>query len=151
MRWWHLDCYRHEHWEATIHILCYLKGTRTLGLVLGGLNPVQLLGYSDSNYRNFIETSWLIAGYCFSLGSEMISWCSCKGQTVANSTCYAKYMALHKSVQEAMFLRQMMKELDFESLGPTPIYCDNNTAIILSEDHIGHPWVKHIRVKYHYV
>jgi hypothetical protein len=32
-----------------------------------------------------------------------------------------------------------------------PIYCDNNTAIILSKDHAGHPWVKHIQVKYHYM
>jgi len=140
----YLNCYRPEHWEVAIRVLRYLKGTRTLGLVLGGSNPVQLLGYSDSDYANCIETSRSIVGYCFSLGSGMISWRSRKGQTVANSTCYAEYMALHKVAREAVFLREMLKELDFAPLDATPICCDNSAAIILSEDHIGHPHVKHI-------
>jgi hypothetical protein len=48
-------------------------------------------------------------------------------------------MALHKSAQEAMFLREMLRELGLKTKGPMPIYCDNNTAIILSKDHAGHP------------
>jgi hypothetical protein len=48
----YLDCYRQEHWDAAIRVLRYLKGTRTLGLVLGGSNPAQLFGYSDSDYAN---------------------------------------------------------------------------------------------------
>jgi len=147
----YLDCYRPEHWEVAIRVLHYLKGTRTLGLVLGGSNPVQLLGYSDSDYANCIETSCSIVGYCFSLGSGMISWCSRKGQTIVDSTCYAKYMALHEAAREAVFLREMLEELDFALLDATPICCNNSVAVILSEDHIGHPRVKHIRVKYHYV
>jgi hypothetical protein len=70
-----LDCYRSEHWEAAIHIVRYLKGTRTLGLRLGGTNKIRLIGYLDSDYANCIETSWSIARYCFTLGSGMISWC----------------------------------------------------------------------------
>ena len=31
-----LDCFRQEHWSAAIRVLHYLKGTRTLSLVLGG-------------------------------------------------------------------------------------------------------------------
>jgi len=81
----------------------------------------------------------------------MILWHSRKGQTVADSTCYAKYMALHEAAQEVVFLREMLEELNFAPSDATPICCDNSMAIILSEDHVGHPHVKHIRVKYHYV
>jgi hypothetical protein len=92
-----LDCYRLEHWEAAIHVVQYLKGTRTLGLTLGGSNNLELIGYSDSDYANCIKTSRSVAGYCFTLGLGMISWHSRKGQTVADSTCYAEYMALHEA------------------------------------------------------
>jgi len=47
--------------------------------------------------------------------------------------------------------KEMLEELNFAPSDATPICCDNSMAIILSEDHVGHPHVKHIRVKYHYV
>jgi hypothetical protein len=59
-------------------------------------------------------------------------------------------MALHEATQEAMFLGEMLTELDFEPTEAMPIFCDNNAAIILSEDHVGHSRVKHIHIKYHY-
>ena len=52
-----LDCYRPEHWEAAIWVLHYLKGTRTHVLMLGGKAPLMLIGYSDSDYANCLNTS----------------------------------------------------------------------------------------------
>ena len=92
----YLDCYGPEHWSAAIRILCYLKGTHDYVLVLGGTNPLRLSGYSDSDYANCLDTSRSIGGYCFTLGSGMISWSSRKQRTVADSSCYAEYIALMK-------------------------------------------------------
>jgi len=146
-----LDCYRLEHWEAAICIVRYLKGTRTLRLVLGGDNPISLIGYSDSDYANCVSTSRSIGGYCFSLGSGMISWSSRKQKTVADSSCYAEYIALHDASHEGIFLRQLLLGLEVLPSGPTPLFCDNDAASQLTEDHMWHSRVKHIRVKYHYV
>jgi len=146
-----LNCYRPEHWEAATRVLRYLKGTRSLVLKLGGQNSLRLVGYSDSDYANCPDTSRSIGGYCFSLGSGMVSWSSRKQRTVADSSCYAEYIALHEASHEAVFLRELLDEIDFLPTGPTPIHCDNDAASILSEDHLWHPRVKHIRVKYHYV
>jgi len=44
-----LDCYRLEHWNAAVRVVRYLKGTRTLPLVLGG-DTVHLIGFADSDY-----------------------------------------------------------------------------------------------------
>ena len=52
-----LDCYRHEHWDAAIRVLHYLKGTRSHALMLGGTNPLSLTGYSNSDYANCMDTS----------------------------------------------------------------------------------------------
>ena len=146
-----LDCYRPEHWDATIRVVRYLKGTRTLCLVLGGTTSMRLLGYSDSDYANCPDTSRSISGYCFTLGSGMISWSSRKQKTVADSSCYAEYIALHEAAHEAIFLRQLLSGLHILPSGTTPLHCDNDAASKLAEDHVWHSRTKHIRVKYHYI
>ena len=113
-----LDCYQPEHWSAAIRVLRYLKGTRTLGLTLGGAST-SLFSFSDSDYANCVDTSKSIGGYCFSLGSGVISWSSRKQATVADSSCYAEYMALHNATHEAIFLRQLLQGIHFLPSGPT--------------------------------
>jgi len=78
----------------------------------------------------------------------MVSWRSRKQRLVADSTCYAEYVALHDTSHEAMFLRQLLDALDFPCR-MTPIHCDNNAATHLAEDQDFHSQVKHIRVKLH--
>jgi transposase InsO family protein len=145
-----LDCYRPEHWEAAIRVLRYLKGTRTHTLVLGGRTPLTLMGYSDSDYANCLDTSRSVGGYCFTLGSGMTSWCSRKQPTVADSSCYAEYIALHDAAHEVIFLRQLLEGIKFLPSGATQLLCDNDAASRLAEDHVWHSHTKHIRVKYHF-
>jgi hypothetical protein len=110
-----------------------------------------LVGYSDSDYANCPSSSKSIGGYCFTLGSGVISWASRKQKTVANSSCYAEYIALHEASHEIVFLRELMPHLLHPITSPTTLYCDNNAASQLAEDHVWHAHVKHIRVKYHYI
>ena len=149
-----LDCYRLEHWAAGLRVLRYLKGTRLLRLTLGGTTTAELSGFADSDYANCQDTSWSIGGYCFSLGSGMVSWRSKKQDHAGDSSCYAEYIALHSASQEAIFLRDLLQELKFlipdaEGCAPTKLFCDNEAATRLTEDHMWHPNTKHIRVKYH--
>jgi len=146
-----MDCFTPDHWSAALRVVCYLKGTRTLGLTLGSTNPIRLIGYSDLDYANCADMSRSISGYCFSLGSGAISWMSKKQRVVADSSCYAEYIALHDSAHKTAFLRQLLSGLEFGTAPPTPILCDNDAARHLAEDHIGHPNIKHIRVKFHYI
>ena len=144
-----LDCFREEHWSAAIRVLRYLKGTKSLSLVLRGTRPSSLIGWSDADYANCKDTSRSVSGYCYSLGGAMVSWRSRKQRLVADSTCYAEYIALHESSHEAMFLRQLLDALDFPCRMSTPIHCDNDAATRLAEDQVFHSQVKHIRVKLH--
>ena len=146
-----MDCYTPDHWSAAIHVVHYLKGTWTLGLTLGGTNPIRLVGYSNSDYANCAETSHSISGYCFNLGSGAISWMSKKQCVVADSLCYAEYIALHNSSHKVSFLCELLSSLEFGTPLPTPILCDNDAMCRLAKDHIGHPNVKHIQVKFHYI
>jgi hypothetical protein len=84
-----LDNYSDAHWEAAKRVVCYLKGSRELKLILGGPHPTCLVSYTDSNFANCIDTRRSIGGYCFNLGSGSISWCTRQQKTVSLSTSEA--------------------------------------------------------------
>jgi hypothetical protein len=79
----------------------------------------------------------------------VISWSSKKQKVVADSSCYAEYIALHDASHETIFLRQLLDGIGLAESNATPLHCDNDAASRLAEDHVWHPQVKHIRVKYH--
>ncbi len=142
-----LNCYRESHWHAAIRVLKYVKGTRSLCMTLGG--NLSLLGSADSDFANCPETSRSISGYCFSLGQGMVSWSSKKQKHATDSTCYAEYIALHHAGKELVFLRELLEGLGHNHAGSTPLFCDNDSARLLTDDPSNHANVKHIRTKYH--
>lgn len=145
-----LDCYRTIHWRAAIRVLRYLKGTRTMELSLGGSN-IHLSGFTDSDYANCPDTGRSIGGYCFTLGTGVISWASRKQKTVADSTTTAEYIAAHDASRELMWIRYLLEGLGIPCKDSTELLCDNNAAIILSEDQVYHVKAKHINVRCHYL
>ena len=56
--------------------------------------------------------------------------------TVADSSCYAEYIALHDAAYEVVFLRQLLEGLKFLPNSVTTIFCDKDAASRLSEDHV---------------
>jgi hypothetical protein len=73
--------------------------------------------------------------------------------TVALSTSEAEYMSASASaaVQEAMYLRQLLKDLNFDQESATVIFEDNIGCIDLSENPVHHKRSKHIDIRYHYI
>jgi hypothetical protein len=146
-----LDCYGTAHFTAAKRVVRYLKGTRTLRLHLGGRKSAHLLGYTDAGFANCLDTRKSIGGYCFSLGSGMISWCARKQKNIATSTCEAEYYAASDATKELMWLRALLLAMDFPQTSATTLLCDNNGAIVLSGDPSFHSRTKHIDVRYHYI
>ncbi len=81
----------------------------------------------------------------------MISWSSRKQKVVADSSCYAEYIALHNTSHKTIFLQQLLDGLGLAQPHPTPLHCDNDATSRLTEDQMWHPQVKHIQVKYHLI
>ena len=52
----YLNCYRTIHLEAAKHVVCYLKGTFTLMLTLGGDHAARLLRHTDSDFTACVDT-----------------------------------------------------------------------------------------------
>ena len=146
-----LNSYSYAHWNAAIRIVHYLKGTRELKLVLGGTNPISLIGFTDSDWANCFDTRRSVGGYSFTLGSSIISWNTQKQKMVASSSCEAEYTAAFECGKEAIWFRMLLTGIGFMPVASTPILCDNNAAINLSKDPSLHQQVKHIDIMFHFL
>ena len=48
-------------------------------------------------------------GFCFSLSSGVISWCSMKQEIVAQSTAEAEFIAATAAANQAIWLRKILE------------------------------------------
>ena len=138
----YLDCYGLTHWDAAKRVVHYLKGTRSLWLQLGGTSIADLVGYTDSNYANCVDTHQSISRCSFSLGAGLVSWSACKQKTISTSSCESEYVATCEATKEAVWLRTLLLALDHAQIQATLLCCDNNGALILSRDPSFHACVK---------
>ena len=147
----YLDCYSYAHWNAAIHVVRYLSGTQELKLCLSGTNQISLLGFTDSDWANCLDTRRSVGGHPYTLGSGVVSWQARKQKTMAASSCEAEYTAAFEASKEGIWLRTLLNSIDHATTAPTTICCDNNAAINLSEDPALHDRIKHLNIKHHFL
>ena len=149
----HLQSSSHIHWNAALRVLKYLKGTLNHGIMYRGTpdGMVVLLGYSDADWAGDRDTRRSTTGYVFMVGGGAVSWASKLQPTVALSTSEAEYVAACAAAQEALFQRQLMKDVNLPQLDATVIYEDNTGAIAMTENPIDHQRTKHIDIRYHFI
>lgn len=90
-------------------------------------------------------------GYCFSLGSGMISWSSRRQRTPTISSCEAEYIALSESTRELLWLSSLLNELHLHLSTIPSILCDNDGSRRIANDPVHHSRTKHIDIRHHFV
>ena len=136
------------HWQAALGVVRYLAGTAQYGLNFGG-GDSGLEGYCDADYAGDLDTRRSTTGYVFILHGGAISWSSKRQATVAASTSEAEYIAAAQAVKEALWLRNLLKDLA-EPVGAIKIYGDNQSALKLMKNPVLSMRSKHIDVVYHF-
>ena len=81
----------------------HLKGTIGMGIKYDKVN-LELTGYSDSDWAGSSIEHKSTSGYCFNLGSGMISWTSRKQTFVALSSTEAEYIPSSLCAREVVWL-----------------------------------------------
>ncbi|CAM9467817.1 unnamed protein product, partial [Phaeothamnion confervicola] len=148
----HMENPGQEHWKAAVRILRYLAGTSDVGITYGGTNaPAQLIGYVDSDWGGDRDNRRSTTGYIYHYAGGPISWNSRLQTTVALSSTEAEYMAACAAAQEAIHLRQLLKDLHQQQRRATTIYEDNQGCIALGNNPVFHRRTKHIDIRYHFV
>ncbi|GJR99928.1 hypothetical protein Tco_0316437 [Tanacetum coccineum] len=83
-----------------------------------------LKGYSDSDYVRCNMDRKSTLGACQLLGGKLVCWSAKKQECVAMSSAEAEYV---------------------------PIFCDNTSAIAISNNPVLHSRIKHIDIIYHFI
>ncbi|UYV77601.1 hypothetical protein LAZ67_15001684 [Cordylochernes scorpioides] len=118
-----------SHWTAVKKIFGYLKSTKNIGICFGGSScTTTLIGFSDADFAGDLDTRKSTTGYVFMLNNGPISWCSQKQNCVSLSTTESEYIAASKATKEAIWLRQLLRELHQEQVKPTTFFATIKAA-----------------------
>ena len=125
---------------ATKKVLRYIKGIVALRVQFSksAEGDLKLLGYFDSDWGGCVDDSRSTLGYLFSLGSGFFTWSSKKQETTTQSTVKAEYIAAASVVNQALWLRKMLKDLGQEQVEPTNIMCDNISTVSILKNPMFH-------------
>lgn len=137
-----------QHWTSVKGVVRYLAGTLDYGINFDGKRP-NFEGFCDSDYAGDVDSRRSTTGYVFVMNGGAISWSSRLQPTVAVSTTEAEYMAAAHAVKEALWMRKLLSDFDWER-EPVKIACDNQGAIKILKHPIASIRSKHIDVIYHF-
>ena len=139
------------HLTAVKRILRYLKGTIDLSLQYRCTENLEVSGYSDADWASDMDSRRSTTGNVFMIAGGAVSWLSQKQSTVALSTAESEYIALSSAAQETVWLRQLLADIGEHCSKAVTVWEDNQAAIGLTRNPIGHKRTKHIDIKYHFV
>ena len=80
----------------------------------------------------------------------MVSWVSKKQHSVSTSTAEAEYIAAGSCCSQILWMRNQLRDYELD-LNQIPIYCDNTSAITISNNPVQHSRTKHIDIRYHFI
>lgn len=141
-----------QHWKGVKHVLRYIAGTINFGLKFNRGESSECIGNSDADWAGDINDRKITSGYfVFLIGNSPVNWTSKKQSCVALSTAEAEYMSLSSAAQEAIWLNQLLAELQSlkDPSKSAAIYEDNQSAICMTKNQF-HERSKHIAIKYYF-
>jgi hypothetical protein len=142
---------RSTHYAVVFRILRYVKGTMFHGLHFSSHSSLELRAYSDADWAGDPTDRRSTTGYCFLLGTSLISWRSKKQFVVARSSTEAEYRALADTTSELLWLRWLLSNMGVPQSTSSPIHCDNWSAIKIAHNDVFHERTKHIEIDCHFI
>ncbi|GJT77991.1 hypothetical protein Tco_1044716, partial [Tanacetum coccineum] len=90
------------------------------------------------------------SGACQLLGGKLLCWSAKKQQSVAMSSTEAEYVAAAGCCANILWMKSQLTDYDiiYEKV---PIFCDNISAIAISNNPVMHSRTKHIDIRYHFI
>ncbi|KAI3702758.1 hypothetical protein L6452_28510 [Arctium lappa] len=143
-----------SHWLAVKNILKYLRRTKEMFLVYGGLEEeLNVKCYTDASFQTDRDDCKSQSGYVFIMNGGAVSWKSSKQSVVAQSTTESEYVAASEAAKEAAWMKKFIDELGVvpSIQDPLEIFCDNEGAISLAKEPRSHQRTRHIHRRFNYI
>jgi hypothetical protein len=141
-----------RHFDAAKHLLRYLRGTQSRGIIYGDTS------LSMPVFRSFADSDWAMAdsrksvsGYIIECRSGPLSWSSKQQSVVALSSCEAEYIACTHCARQIIWLRSLFHELGYPQTQVSILYCDNQGTVACTHDPHSHSRMKHIDLRQHFI
>ncbi|GJU57952.1 retrovirus-related pol polyprotein from transposon TNT 1-94 [Tanacetum coccineum] len=141
---------KESHLTVVKRILSYLKGTSTLGLYYLKCSGFDLRRYSCSKYAGCNIDRKSTSGACQILGGKLVCWSAKKQQSVAMSSAEAEYVAVAGCCASILWMKSQLIDYDIH-YKMVPIFCDNTSAIAISNNPVLYSRTKHIDIRYHFI
>jgi hypothetical protein len=90
--------------------------------------------WADTDHGGDLDNGQSTSGYIIKLGGGAISWASKLQPIVALSTTEAEYVTAVLGGTDAICMRQLFRELDEDSGGPTTLNMDNQSALSVARN-----------------
>lgn len=144
------SCPTKGDWVELKRVARYLMTTKNLCLRLSNTEANEgLLGFCDADWAECRDDRKSNSGFLMKYNGGTISW-ACRKQTcVSLSTAEAEFVALSESVQEMMWLKRLLCDLDEQPAVPT-IYEDNQSALKMLDSEKFSNRTKHIDTRFHF-
>ena len=85
------------------------------------------------------------------LGDCLVSWLSKKQPSISLSIAKEKYIEATTCYTQVIWMRQTLEDIQVKYDEPTPILCDNTSAINISKNLVMHSKTKHIPIRFHFL
>jgi Reverse transcriptase (RNA-dependent DNA polymerase) len=140
-----------DHWAAAKRVLRYLKGVSSLSLKYSPQSDTslanRLLGFADSDWAADRISRRSVGSWVYLLNGGAVSWKSKQHPCVAVSTSEAEFMSASKAALEAVWLRRILADAGAPQASPTPLYEDNRSCRLMSENPVHRERSKHIDIR----
>ena len=136
--------------KAVNRIFAYLRKTKDYRLKLEVEEVMQIRDYADADFAGDHQEWRSTTGYVVMLGKAPISWKSVDQRCITLSTLESECHALSTSLVEALWLQDVLKEIDGSTANIIECFEDNAACVVLANNEsLGR--AKHIAVLFHFV
>ncbi|GKF80937.1 retrovirus-related pol polyprotein from transposon TNT 1-94, partial [Tanacetum coccineum] len=90
------------------------------------------------------------SGGCQILGEKLVCWSAKKQSSVAMLSAEAEYVATVGCCAQVLWIKSQLADYDV-LYDKVPIFCDNTSAISISNNLVLHSRIKHINIRYHFI
>ena len=129
----------------------YSKGSPRKGLLYDHNNDSKVVCYSDVDWVGSLSDRRSTSRYCVLIGDNLISWKSMKQHVVARSSVKADYRVMALATCELMWLKYLLKDLQFGEVTQMTLIYDNQVALHISSNLVSHERTKHIEIDCHFI
>ncbi|KAK8366286.1 hypothetical protein V6Z12_A02G111500 [Gossypium hirsutum] len=139
-----------NHWKAAKNVLRYFKGTKNYMLTYKQLDNLEVIGYSGSDFFEFVDSRKSTSGYIFMFVGGAISWRSVKQTLTTTSTMKVEFISCFKATSHGVWLKSSIFGLRLiDSISRLlMIYYDNSAIVFMAKNNKSGSRSKHINIKY---